>query len=83
MPDYLDALKENYFADCDPAFFPDDEPIADDGVKKDLETICNLVDNAEIVSASLYDDFPTLKTEAIRSHIAQAHLLATDVMEEF
>ena len=83
MPDYLDPLKENYFADCDPAFFPDDEPIPEDGIKNELENLCNLLDSAEIMCALIYDDFPTLKTEKIRSHIAQAHLLATDVMEEF
>ena len=81
MPDYLDRLKETYFSDCDPAFFPDDE-IDRDAYREELEALENDIDNAETWATTINDEKKSKRTEEIRHLIAKAHLLVLDEMEE-
>lgn len=80
MPD-MDALRETYFANCDPEFFPDDD-IDLETYREDLERLEGYIDNSEIWSITINNSKRSERTEEIRHLIAKAHLLVLDEMEE-
>lgn len=73
MPD-IDLLRETHFADCDPAFFPDDEEDPDE-LRVLLDKFEQLIDFAEFKADDLYEQRKNDRTEEIRHLIARAHIL--------
>ena len=80
MPD-IDLLRETHFADCDPAFFPDDEEDPDE-LRVLLDEFEQLIDFAEFKADDLYEQRKNDRTEEIRHLIARAHILIEKEQED-
>ena len=80
MPD-IDLLRETHFADCDPAFFPDDEEDPDE-LRVLLDKFEQLIDFAEFKADDLYEQRKNVRTEEIRHLIARAHILIEKEQED-
>lgn len=80
MPD-MDAMKESFFIDWDPAFFQDDG-IDPDAYREDLERLEDYLDNATTWAATINDSKRSERTEEIRHLVTKAHLLVMDELEE-
>ena len=77
----LDSLKEIHFADCDPAFFPDDEEDPDE-IRSMLDEFEELIDFAEFKADAIYEQRKNDRTEEIRHLIARAHILIEKEQED-
>ncbi len=77
----LDSLKEIHFADCDPAFFPDDEEDPDE-LRVLLDEFEQLIDFAEFKADDLYEQRKNVRTEELRHLIARAHILIEKEQED-
>ena len=80
MPD-IDLLRETHFADCDPAFFPDDEEDPDE-LRVLLDKFEQLIGFAEFKADDLYEQRKNVRTEEIRHLIARAHILIEKEQED-
>jgi len=80
MPD-MDALRELYFAGCDPAFFQDDG-IDPGAYREDLERLEDYLDNATTWAETINDSKQSDRTEEIRHLVTKAHLLVFDELED-
>lgn len=74
-----DLLTRTYFTDLENEL--DDDP-AVDPCRKRLDELEQLLHFADTKASLLYADNRTKKTEDLRHHIAMAHLLSEEMLEE-
>lgn len=77
----IGLLRATLFADCDPAFFPDDEEDPEE-LRPMVEELEQLLDFAEVKADLLYEEVKTKRAENVRSHVAKAHLIIQDILED-